>query len=63
MAFDFGFTTKPGSLGVGLALAREVIREIGGMIELGHRDERRGSKRPGAVLRIAYPVPRDKPRA
>jgi len=67
MAFDLGFTTKPGSLGIGLALAREVIREIGGMIELARRDESGGGApragRPGAVLRICYPVPRDKPRS
>src|SRR5439155_16027454 len=36
-AFDFGYTTKPGSLGIGLALAREVVRELGGSIELVRR--------------------------
>ena len=61
-AFALGFTTKPGSLGVGLALSREVVREIGGMIELAHRDTRTPG-RPGAALRIVYPVPRDQPRA
>ena len=61
-AFDLGFTTKPGSLGIGLALSREVIREIGGMIELAHPEAHRSRPRPGAILRVAYPVPRDKPR-
>ena len=60
-AFDLGFTTKPGSLGIGLALSREVIREIGGMIELAHREGTRSRPRPGAILRVAYPVPRDRP--
>lgn len=56
VAFDFGYSTKPGSLGVGLALSREVIREIGGMIELARRTDRTATPRPGAVLRICYPV-------
>lgn len=61
-AFDLGFTTKPGSLGIGLAMSREVIREIGGMIELARREGRVSSPRPGAILRVAYPVPRERPR-
>jgi signal transduction histidine kinase len=55
-ALDFGYSTKPGSVGVGLALAREVVREVGGTIELLSREDRRGTARPGALLRINYPV-------
>jgi signal transduction histidine kinase len=57
-AFDFGFSTKPGGLGVGLALAREVVREAGGNVELNRRPERAGEARPGAVLKIVYPLVR-----
>jgi signal transduction histidine kinase len=54
--FDFGVTTKAGGSGIGLALASEIVRELGGVIELipaiahappGHR---------GAVVTIAYPI-------
>jgi signal transduction histidine kinase len=57
-AFDFGFSTKPGSLGIGLAVAREVVRELGGSIELVHRTDRPSATRPGMILRIYYPVVR-----
>jgi signal transduction histidine kinase len=55
-AFEVGYSTKPGSAGVGLALAHEVVREVGGTIELLPREDRAGMMRPGAVLKIAYPV-------
>jgi signal transduction histidine kinase len=55
-AFDLGVTSKPGGLGVGLALAREVVREVGGSAELNRRPERTGSVRPGAAFRVVYPV-------
>lgn len=57
-AFDFGYTTKPGGAGLGLALAREVVREFGGMIELVRRTDRGSATRPGAALKVAYPVAR-----
>lgn len=60
-AFDFGFTTKHGGAGIGLALAREVVREFGGMIELARRTDRGSPTRPGAVLKVAYPMARRKP--
>src|SRR5207253_8328029 len=53
-AFELGFSTKPGSLGVGLALSREVVRELGGSIELIRRSDRSSPMRPGMVLRIHY---------
>lgn len=64
-AFDLGFSTKPGSLGVGLALTREVVRELGGSVELVRRTDRPNSPRPGMILRIYYPVVRKegRPRA
>jgi signal transduction histidine kinase len=54
--FELGFTTKPGSTGVGLALAGEVITELGGTIALLPRGLPDAS-RPGAILRARYPVP------
>lgn len=62
IAFDLGFSTKPGSLGLGLALAREVVRELGGSIELIRRTDRSSAMRPGMVLRIFYPVARKEAR-
>lgn len=53
--FDFGFSTKPGRRGVGLALAREIIREAGGSIEFAPRHDRPPGPRRGAVLRVVYP--------
>jgi nitrogen fixation/metabolism regulation signal transduction histidine kinase len=55
-ALGAGYTTKPGSAGVGLALSHEVVREVGGSIELLQREDRAGMVRPGAHLKIHYPV-------
>jgi signal transduction histidine kinase len=57
-AFDFGWTSKPGGLGVGLALSREIVREVGGTIELLPHPSAPAGPRPGAVLRIVYPIVR-----
>jgi signal transduction histidine kinase len=54
--FELGFSTKPGSSGVGLALAREVVIDLGGRIELRPRNLP-SPGRPGAILRATYPVP------
>lgn len=55
-AFDLGFSTKPRSLGLGLALAREVVREAGGTIELVRRTDVATPGRQGMILRIYQPV-------
>lgn len=62
-AFDLGYSTKPGGMGIGLALARDVVREFGGMIELVRRTDRGSPDRPGAILKVAYPIARKKPEA
>lgn len=50
--FDPGFTTKDGGSGIGLALSRQIVLELGGRIELLPRPEGRG-----ALLRVVFPVP------
>ncbi len=52
-AFDFGFTTKMGSSGIGLALAREIVRRLGGEVTLTEHSP--GAARPGAALRVVIP--------
>jgi C4-dicarboxylate-specific signal transduction histidine kinase len=48
--FDSFFTTKPQGLGVGLAVAREIVAAHGGRIEAGNRAE------GGAVFRVTLPL-------
>jgi signal transduction histidine kinase len=55
--FEFGFTTKPNGAGVGLAVSRDVVQEIGGTIELRRLDGGREPGRPGAELIVTYPLP------
>jgi signal transduction histidine kinase len=54
-AFELGYSSKPGGFGLGLALCREVMREMGGVIELSRRSDKPASGRAGAVLRISFP--------
>jgi len=57
--FVRGNTSKPGGSGLGLALARRTVQEIGGELTLETRTERRGATdRPGACLRLRVPMPR-----
>jgi signal transduction histidine kinase len=58
-AFEIGNSSKPGGMGVGLALAREVVREVSGTIELRPRPDIADRIRPGAILRIMYAMPKD----
>ncbi len=53
--FDIGFTTKRTGVGVGLALSREIMRELGGWIELRPRWSDR-AERSGAHLLVRYPL-------
>jgi len=53
--FDIGFTTKRTGVGVGLALSREIMRELGGWIELRPRWSDR-TDRSGAHLMVRYPL-------
>lgn len=56
-AFQIGNSTKPGGLGVGLAMAREAVKDVGGSIELRPRPDIADRVRPGAVLRVTFPWP------
>ena len=60
-AFDIGYTSKPNGVGVGLALAREVVREVMGTVELLPRRDLSQPERPGALLRVTYPWPTPRP--
>ncbi|MFG0306313.1 MAG: ATP-binding protein [Phycisphaerales bacterium JB040] len=63
-AFGRGNTSKPGGSGLGLALAKRTVEEIGGGLTLETRTERRASTdRPGACLRLRMPMPRPEERA
>lgn len=55
--FSIGFTTKSGGLGIGLSLAKEIVRELGGTIGLSQRFTPAlpdGSR--GAILSVTYPI-------
>jgi len=51
IVFEPAFSTKPGGLGVGLALSRQIVEGIGGQIEL-----RVGPKGIGATLAVSFPA-------
>lgn len=57
---EFGFSTKMTGLGIGLAMARDIVADLGGTLELRRRPADNGllpGRGPGAVLRVRYPVP------
>ncbi|MDX2115716.1 MAG: ATP-binding protein [Planctomycetota bacterium] len=53
--FEPGFSTKSGGPGIGLALAREVMKELQGDIQLRRRSA--AASRPGAIFTARYPLP------
>lgn len=55
--FDLGYTTKHGGLGVGLALSREIVRELGGWISLTPRLPEPKRRRRGAHFCVRYRPP------
>ncbi len=55
--FVAGFSTKAGGLGIGLALAREIVRELAGSIGLAQRfNPALSDGARGATLSVSYPV-------
>ncbi len=48
--FDPGFTTRPGSPGLGLAVCRKIVEQHGGTISASHRPS------GGALFRMTFPM-------
>jgi signal transduction histidine kinase len=55
--FEHGVSTKAGGAGMGLAVARDIAADLGGTIELAPRKRTRRDDKPGAILRLTYPLP------
>lgn len=55
--FRYGFTTKPDGQGVGLAVCRDMVRQLRGWIKLERRPFNPETGRGGAILRMSFPVP------
>lgn len=51
VVFEPEFSTKPGGLGIGLSISRQIVEGIGGHIEL-----RPGPRGVGATLAVSYPA-------
>jgi signal transduction histidine kinase len=57
--FEFGYSTRPMGDGVGLALCRDIVQQLGGHITLTRREQDRPTwttHRPGAHLCVRYPA-------
>lgn len=56
-AFRHGVSTRADGHGIGLAISRQIVASLDGVISLADREDREGSHRPGAVLRVRFPIP------
>lgn len=56
-AFRHGVSTRDDGHGIGLAISRQIVASLDGVISLADREDREGSHRPGAVLRVRFPIP------
>jgi signal transduction histidine kinase len=57
LAFLHGVSTREDGHGIGLAISRQIVASLEGVISLADREDREGSHRPGAVLRVRIPRP------
>lgn len=55
--FEYGVSTKPSGSGVGLAVARDIVDELGGTITLTRRPTDPYTHRTGAVISVRFPCP------
>lgn len=55
--FEFGVTTKPRGTGIGLAVTRDAVEELGGTVRLTRRQLDARTSRGGAVLGVRFPCP------
>jgi len=54
-AFDHGVSTSPDHQGIGLSISHQIVEQLEGVITLTLREDRSGSSRPGALLRVSIP--------
>lgn len=59
-AFRHGVTTREDGHGIGLAISRQIVESMEGIISLAQREDREGTHRPGALLRVRIPVGGDR---
>ena len=54
-AFKHGVSTNKDHQGIGLSMAQQIVEQLEGIITLTQRENRQGTSRPGAVLRVCIP--------
>ena len=54
-AFKYGSSTNKDHQGIGLSMAHQIVEQLEGIITLTQREERVGSSRPGAMLKVCIP--------
>jgi signal transduction histidine kinase len=54
--FEHGFSCREDGAGLGLAMSKQIVESLEGVIELVKRDDTVGHARPGAILRIRIPT-------
>ena len=54
-AFKHGVSTNKDHQGIGLSMAHQIVEQLEGVITLTSRQDRIGSHRPGAILRVCIP--------
>jgi two-component system nitrogen regulation sensor histidine kinase GlnL len=56
-AFEYAYSGTPFGTGIGLAVARSVVEEMGGTISIATRRDRGVITRPGACVHALIPIP------